>query len=271
MANYGVLGRGSQRGNGGDVIIAGLSDTLDLKADRLHIPWMGKPIPPDMETVYDWVLDNEMPFFMYAENVGDVPKAFCNTGFGDIQEGDPVEMVLQRCTTLLYLWDSDQDGVLDRIDGSKNSPSLVLDLTTGLIPIEFVSETEQEETSDVPRLAKDDDDDEVIGDMTREELEIMPALAVKRYANAKLGQTFATKSAAIDALFPLGEVDEEDPTDDAPSTTTESDNIVIGIRNTFALLATMIAKSAASVERDQALLRLQEAMMWSDQIPNKES
>jgi len=266
MSNYGVLGRGNAKGTGVDVILSGLADAVDPEGDRLHIPWVGKPIPPDMETVYDWVLDNEMPFFMYAENIGDVPKAFCNTGFGDIQEGDPVEMVLKRCTTLLYLWDDDQDGVLGRIDGSKNSPSLVLDLTTGLIPVEF----ESDEADIAPPALPDDDDDDVIGDMTREELAIMPALAVKRYASAKLGETFTTKSAAIEALFP-DELDEEDPTDDTPvvSSAPAGSDVHASISDTFALLATMLVSTGISVERDQALLRLQEAMMWSERIPTK--
>jgi hypothetical protein len=268
MSNYGVLGRGNAKGTGVDVIITSLSDAIDPEGDRLHIPWVGKPIPPDMETVYDWVLDVDVPFSMYAVDASDVPKVFRNSKFGDIQEGDPVEMVLKRCTTLLYLWDDDQDGVLGRIDGSKNSPSLVLDLTTGLIPVEF----ESDESDSASPALDDDDDDEVIGDMTREELEIMPALAVKRYASAKLGETFTTKSAAIEALFPP-ELDEEDPTDDtpvvAPAPSPAVADVHASISDTFALLATMLVSTGISVERDQALLRLQEAMMWSERIPTK--
>jgi hypothetical protein len=246
------------------VIEAGLADSVDAVKDKIHIPWFGKPIPSDLETVYDWVMDNEVSFVLHSSNWDDVPSAFHKCEFGDVMVGDPVAGVASACSTLLYLWDDDH-ATLEFVADMPKAPALVLDLTAGLIPIEFESE---EEAITAPSLSKydddDDDDDEAPQDMTREELEIMPALSVKRYASAKLGTVFTSKSAAIEALFPTAGVEvEEDPTDDddiAPTPKVSSS--VDEALSLFAKLLDILESLPSSESRDQSLARLRESHMW---------
>jgi hypothetical protein len=258
MTAYGVLGRGSTTPEA--VITAGLQDSINTGKDTIHLPWYGKPIPTDLEFVYDWVLDNELTFVLYAPDAQDVPKAFHKCSFGTVVEGDPVAEVAKQCTTLLYLWDDDHE-TLERTINHPKAPSLILDLTAGLIPIEFESVEEAIAEEPSSKYDDDDDDDERPQDMTRDELEIMPALAVKRYASARLGVPFATKGAAIDALFPPHDDEEEDPTDDAVAvdqvSPSESD-----LSSLFSELEHRVASLPASPYRDQALFRIYEAKMW---------
>jgi len=261
MTTFGVLGRGGATPT--EVIEAGLADSVDAVKDKIHIPWFGKPIPSDLETVYDWVMDNEVSFVLHADKASSVPKAFRTCLFGEVVEGDPVAGVASACSTLLYLWD-DASATLEFVADMPKAPALVLDLTAGLIPIEFESE---EEAITAPSLSKyddDDDDDEAPQDMTREELEIMPALSVKRYASAKLGTVFTSKSAAIEALFPTAGVDvEEDPTDDdVVAPTPKESSSVDEALNVFSKLLDILESFPASESRDQSLARLRESHMW---------
>lgn len=270
MTAHGVLGRGSTTPE--IVITAGLQDSINTGKDTIHLPWYGKPIPTDLEVVYDWVLDNELTFVMYAPDAQDVPKAFHKCSFGTVVEGDPIVEVAKQCTTLLYLWDDDHE-TLERIINHPKFPSLVLDLTSGLTPVEF--ELVEEAIAETPASKyddDDDDDDERPQDMTRDELEIMPALAVKRYASARLGVPFTTKGAAIDALFPPHDVDEEDPTDDAPTQTVLASNTLVRVCTMIDNAIEIIHRSEGSdsldnygerLHRNLALFRLQEARMWA--------
>jgi hypothetical protein len=268
MTTFGVLGRGDSTES--SVITACLHDAIDTETDDIHLPWYGKPIPTDLEVVYDWVLDNEVTFTLYAEDTADVPKAFHKCPFGTVVAGDPVIGVATACSTLLYLWDADY-AVLDFVASAAFAPSLVLDLTNGLHPVEF--EGYEEAITDTPDSKYDDDDDDdddkAPQEMTRDELEIMPALSVKRYASAKLGEQFTTKSAAIEALFPsVDAVEEEDPTDDdtpppAPVVRESS------LSDLFAELENRLKKETPSDYRDQSLFRLYEAKTWYDRTEEK--
>jgi hypothetical protein len=266
MTTFGVLGRGDSTES--LVITACLHDTITTGTDDVHLPWYGKPIPTDLEVVYDWVLDNEVKFTMYAEDAHAVPKAFHKCPFGTVVEGDPVIGVATACSTLLYLWDADYD-VLDFVASAAFAPSIVLDLTNGLKPVEF--EGYAEAITDAPDSQyddADDDDDEAPQEMTRDELEIMPALSVRRYASAKLGEQFTTKSAAIEALFPSVDVEEEDPTDDdvPPPISVVREATLSDL---FAELENRLKKETPSDYRDQSLFRLYEAKTWYDRTEEK--
>lgn len=212
MTYVGVLGRGSSN-TPEEVIVAGLKDSIDSASDRLMLPWYGRPIPKDLEVVYDWVLDNEVPFEMYAEDPDTVPKVFTSCEHGNVSVGVPMVRVSDRCKKVLYLWSDDDpsEELIWTLDS--NEVVLILDLTNGLIPIEM----DDEEESSIPTKPAEDYDepsDNSLGGMetmTKEEMENMPAASVKAFASDKLGVPFSTKSAAIEALFPDDEVD---PTDD---------------------------------------------------------
>lgn len=264
MTSFGVLGRGDSTES--LVITTCLHDAINIEKDDVHLPWYGKPIPTDLEVTYDWVLDNEVKFTLYAEDPQNVPKVFHECTFGTVERiwGDPVIDVATACSTLLYLWDADY-AVLDFVASAAFAPSLVLDLTNGLHPVEF--EGYEEAITDTPDSKYDDDDDDddkAPQEMTRDELEIMPALSVKRYASAKLGAQFTTKSAAIEALFPsIDAEEEEDPTDDdtpppAPVVRESS------LSDLFTELENRLKKAPPSDYRFQALFRLYEAKTWYD-------
>lgn len=266
-SSIGILGEGADTPR--EVIVSGLQDiyTSDV---RIHVPWVGKPIPADMEIVYDWLLDYEVPFTIYSPDVSTIPAAFRKATFGEAEEAaDPSIAVAKASQTILYLWSDEErsQAELNHVLNCDQSVSLILDLTNALVSIDVEEAIDEPASTKYDDVIEDDDEDEdFISQMTREELEAMPAMSVRRYAKAKLGQDFSSKQSAIDALFDTRQsVDEEDPTDDAPVVdapppASESDK-----ERAFAAVSTLLSivdSLDQTMETQQAHIRIIEASLW---------
>lgn len=190
MKHYALVGRG---GGNKRVISASLND---LPQDsHFHVLWTGEDPTPGQEVVYDWLIDNEKVFTVYGENV---PRGIAR--YAEDVSDDPMYTAARNagCDTALILW---EEGMDDLIISTSGIFPKMLELTNGLTPIEVADD---EEPVAEPTPVKPEEE----GFFTREELENMPAAAVKRQAKERgLDITGKVKSQIIDMLL-SGEAEE---------------------------------------------------------------
>lgn len=188
MKHYAVIGGGDGNKR---VIVSSLND---LPADSVfHVRWPGEPSPAE-EVVLDWLIDNEKSFVVYGQRV---PKGLARHA-EDTKEGDLGDMLAAVSgiggTTGLVLWDDSAESQV--IFAASILPHL-LELTNGLTPIDV----EDEEPAPAPAPVVNDEE-ETSSAFTREELENMPAAAVKRQAKERgLEINGLVKSEVIDLLL----------------------------------------------------------------------
>jgi hypothetical protein len=211
-----------------------LLDVLD-EHDVVGLIWK-KPFPPVLEWVYDFVIDNSVPFVMFYDEESSIPpKVFREAEQGTVQKSrNPEQAALKAISgsgKVLFLWDDDEnddhggttqpmiDWVFDQIEPG----TIVLELSNGLRPI-TATEEPKEEADETPKSRYEEDEpdplDALAADLqpqpevedepadqgqvayTRDELLNMPAANVKRYGKV-LGVAATTKTGIIDELFPL--------------------------------------------------------------------
>jgi hypothetical protein len=285
MNIHAVVGTGSAPE---EAVQAALGDIVK-EGDAIAIAWDGPPKSAGVKAVYDYVLDNEIEFVMLHAAGDKVPSVFSSQEFGVTEASDDlVESLVASVEgegTVLYLWDDDVDTVSRVLElaGDKR----VLDLTDALTPIMF------DDTPEAPELVEAPEEEEDDMSFTRDELEAMAAVAVKRYG-AKKGCKAATKGGIIAELFPDDEsapeevqadeqpeeVEEIDPTDDAPAEsprvhpiyrsltnvtpTPVKIEVIEDLRNQAKFLADeILALVPDSRERSLALTHLEEVVMWA--------
>lgn len=197
-------------------ITESLIDVLE-EGDSVGFLWTGKPTE-GQETVYDYVLDNEIYFVMYHEDGTNPPRVFRESEFGVVQKSrDPLAKALEDTTgSVLVLWDDvdqDFDELIGTVWDSVHPAGInLLELTNGLTPIVLEEEPEEVTQAKVEApVEEEDEDDEDDTTYSKDELEVMQAAVVKRYG-ARLGLEGTTKKAIIDELFPT--LDVEEVTDD---------------------------------------------------------
>lgn len=218
---YGVFGKGFSTAK---VITEALKDI----GTNVHyvLPWYGPPTA-GLETVYDWMLENEVEFSIVGTKI---PKALTRLAESIIEcaaeEVDDTiqETLVKRSGIATILWEEDEAFNMVALAGGLIDAKLpVLELTNGLIPIIL---DEPEEVAPEPEVEKpqpqvDDEkefsaSDEEVEKFDRPTLENMPAAIVKRMAQDK-GFDVKTKEQAIVLLT------EEQP---APATTAPERHIV---------------------------------------------
>lgn len=181
MSIKAVVGKGAAPES---VIVEGLRDSLKA-GDTIMIPWYGdKPVSKGLVPVYDYVLEEELPFILVHAN-GTTPPKYFNVEHGSLLSAANVNTKLIKAVenkgdAILFLWDGDDEKgseeLAKRAYETVPPKVLIQELTNGLAPISF---TEDEP----PALPKEDDPPaEESKAFTREELDIMPAAALKRLA-----------------------------------------------------------------------------------------
>lgn len=220
----GVLGTGS---GSKKVIEAALNDIGNK--ETFVVPWYGNAVGEGLEVVYDWLVDNDAFFTLVAAKNGKpIPKILRGTDNGVVMDTeDVVDHIIQQLAKgkgkALLLWDStDEDtenASMSLAARCINAGLVTLELNNGLVPIEF--ETDAPVSAPEPTIGDEDEfeveveapapapepvvasesEEETSTEYSREELEEMPAAAVKRYAQGQ-GLSAKTKQEAIDALFP---------------------------------------------------------------------
>lgn len=199
---HSVIGSGSAPAK---VLAEGLSDVLE-DGDSVGLIWTGKPTA-GQEAVFDYVLDNEVPFTLYYEDGQNPPKVFRESDHGVVQKSrDPMGKALDDTNgSVLFLWDDDENpDLIEVVWGVVHEEGInILELTNGLAPITL--EEEDEEVTEAKSRYDDDDDEEEEDEddtrFTKDELEVMAAAAVKRYG-ARIGAEATTKKGIIEELFP---------------------------------------------------------------------
>ena len=248
--------------------------------DTILIGWFGRPMPESIETVYGYLLDNEVQFSLYHRPEQEVTRHFRDADNCVVtQSRHPVDAMLKEADEVLFLWDDDENDatpsliqyVMDHI----NEGVQVKELSNGLAPIIIDYEMPEPEPA-----TSEDDEEEDDTRFTRDELEVMTAAAVKRYGD-RLGLEAKTKSGIIEELF--GATEEEPlqvalqrnpPREDAPANYADDSPIVAGDTATYtprlsfedefkALLDNFTDHGPrAGFEYDMAHLTLGQARLW---------
>jgi hypothetical protein len=199
---FGVIGSGNASRK---VIEAGLKDLGN--SESFIVPWYGK-VTPGLETVYDWLLDNEVKFTIVSTDSGKaVPKALAEKAVA-VEKTDDVNYKILRdlksrdiTGISLILWDAENEEESMRLSYMSIDMKLsTLELTNGLLPIVF-DDVEREQPKEVKTTSVDEMPDLGDASYARETLEVMPAALVRRMAKDK-GIATKTKEEAIDALAP---------------------------------------------------------------------
>ena len=199
-------------GNGEAAPKAVLESLRDVvkPGDVVGLIWNGKPSKTE-EAIYDFLLPESdqyepVPFVLYYVDGDKVPSVFREAEHGTVQKTrNPEQSVVEAVEgkgKILFRWNDDEgdeqiDGLFDVIDEG----TLVLELTNGLAPIKRVADGEIPEPQD--REVEKDEADEQPDDttFTKEELENMTPISVKRYGE-RMGATSKTKKGIISELFP---------------------------------------------------------------------
>lgn len=203
---FAVIGKGSAPAS---VITASLDD-IGMKSFAL--PWYGK-VPEGLETVYDWALDNNVPYILVrSDETRSAPKALIESAV-DVVVTEDVDKELIKIAKgndghVLVLWDTEDEAGSVRIATMAIDKKLpTLELTNGLVPIVFDDSPVDE---DVVTDSSEDFVVETVSDLpveedmrfTRDEMENMPAAAVKRHgANNGLDTKGMTKVEIINSLY----------------------------------------------------------------------
>lgn len=197
---YGVLGMGEAPKS---VIEASLND---IGTDTpFNIPWYGR-VTPGLEVVYDWVLDNDVPFTLVSALGGKpAPKALTTSAI-EVQTAQVVnqriiEILTEANGMALILWDShDEFGSAAMAADAIEAGLPTLELTNGMVPIIF-DDSPLEPLVESPSVVEDAPEKEDMS-FDRPTLENMPAAVVKRTAK-EMGFNPKTRDEAISNI--LGE------------------------------------------------------------------
>lgn len=171
--------------------------------DTVLIGWTGLAnMPQIMEYTYEYLIENGVNFSLYHRPEQEVIRHFREADNCTVtQSRHPLDAMLKEAEEILFLWnDAEQEAtpslihyVMDHInDGVK-----VKELSNGLAPI--IIDYEMPEPEPAPQAEPEEEEDDTR--FTYDELQIMTAIAVKRYGE-RLGCEAKTKSGIIDELFP---------------------------------------------------------------------
>lgn len=177
------------------VIQEGLRDVLK-PGDSLALPWYGRPTD-SLAAVYDYALDNNVPFIMYHREDLVPGKALRDAETGTTAVVVDTELAVLKALgpkgKVLFLWNDDTAKVLVPFV-FENSPrgTLVLELTNGLAPVslslaaESVSPPVEAEATAENYDEVDPTDDTPVDDsspkFTEAELNGMPVANLKKMA-----------------------------------------------------------------------------------------
>lgn len=266
-ATYGIIGSGEASVK---AIQAALND-LGTDNDFI-VPYRRNA---SMESVYDWLIDNEVKFSVVGGNPGRTLSE-CATNIIPLEKGASIDMgVINELSrsiypSLLVMWSEDSN---KEILEAASAGWKIMELTNGLAPITV--EDEEEIDAEVSPVETPAEEVEEPATLTKEELSGMPIAAVKRYAYVQgVDVKGKDKQEIIDTLFPVVEKVEENPLKDhddahlglraavAPmdaSTPTHRDLL----RAAQAFVNTILNSCPAGRERDQAIINVEQASMWA--------
>lgn len=203
MGTYAVIGRGATTPK--EVIVAGLKDSLK-EGDSVKVAWGGATMSRDEGTLWDYLLDFEVPTILLYEDGDTVLPLLKGLEHVEIRKTrNKLVSTVSDVDQVLLMWGEDQEteDMLMHSFSVTGEEASYLELTNGLEPIILVDEEDvvvpqESPSSEVVVEDSEPDDDR---SFTKLELDTMTAHAVKRYG-ARIGAAGTTKSSIIAELFP---------------------------------------------------------------------
>lgn len=181
---YGILGSGDATAS---AVHECLMDILKSDKDASFLVHSRRKPQGAVTHVYDFIVDNEVPFVSYTRVDDNAPKPLTEGAQECHTTDDPLVDIIKASDTILLLWDEENNESSEKIaircaDAGKE----ILDLTMALTPV-VVNGADKKE-SEVP--------------FTREELEEMPVGVLRNQAKAVgLDMGKAKKEDIIEALL----------------------------------------------------------------------
>ena len=193
---YGIIGSGSANPK---VVQDGLLDITDGDKDATFIIHARRAPQGAVPDVYDFLVDNEVPFDAVHRVDDNAPKALLNCAVNVKTTEDPVKTILEMCDKVLLLWDEGSEESSQKLAiMSADAGKPIMDLTMALTPIVIEGSPEEQEPAEEPAKA----DDPSLSPFSREELMNMNIGVLRRQAKS-LGveNVGKTKEEIVDAIF----------------------------------------------------------------------
>jgi hypothetical protein len=200
---YGIIGSGSADTN---LIQEGLLDILEDTPDAKFVIHARRNPQGSVETIYDFLADNEVAFYAVHRIDDNAPKALLNMAIDVVKDDNPTEVIINMSDKVLILWDESNEESSEKMaimcaDAGKET----FDLTMALSPIvvQGSSPVVKEEPVEIPKevLAEAPVKNE-LSPFSRDELMNMSIGVLRRQAKAlgieNLGKT---KESIVDAVF----------------------------------------------------------------------
>lgn len=193
MTYYGIVGIGEAKTS---VVHEGLADILESDSEATFLIHARKNPQGAIGDVYDFLVDNEVPYVAYTKIDDNSPKILLDSAVEVVKDEDPVSRIIDNANVILLLWDEKDEEASNRlaIRSSKgNRP--IKDLTMALTPIVV---------EDAPEEEPVEKKEENLVAFTREELMEMSIGVLRRQAKAQGIENIGdTKKQIVDAI--LGE------------------------------------------------------------------
>lgn len=137
---YGIIGSGSANPK---VVQDGLLDLLSKNPDAEFVIHARRNPQGAVGTVYDFLVDNEVPFDAAHRIDDNAPKALLNLATTLETTEDPTETVIQMSDEVLILWDEAEPELSEKLAiRCADAGRLTFDLTMALTPIMVDTPTE---------------------------------------------------------------------------------------------------------------------------------
>lgn len=200
---YGIIGSGSASPK---VVQDGLLDITDGDEEASFIIHARRAPQGAVPDVYDFLVDNEVPFDAVHRVDDNAPKALLNCAINVKTTEDPVKAILEMCDKVLLLWDETSAESSEKLAiMCADAGKAILDLTMALTPIVIEGSPEVQETVEEPVK----DDDQSLSPFSREELMNMNIGVLRRQAKSLgVDSVGKTKEEIVDAIFYHEPVDE---------------------------------------------------------------
>jgi hypothetical protein len=155
---YAIIGTGAASEA---AIKESLNDVLSPD-DTIMVGWFGRPMPEAMETVYGYLLDNEIQFSLYHRPEQEVTRHFRDADNCVVtQSRHPVDAMLKEADEVLFLWDDDENdatpSLIQYVMDHLKEGVQVKELSNGLAPI--VIDYEMPEPEPAPAESDEEEDD----------------------------------------------------------------------------------------------------------------
>ena len=193
---YGILGSGTANTK---VIQDGLIDIRESDPKAVFVIHARRAPQGSVSDVYDFLVDNEVPFIAVTRVDDKAPKALVNCATDVITTDDPAKEVLKQCDIVLLLWDEGNEDSSNRLATmSHDAEKDIKDLTMALTPIIVEGAEPVEEV--VPVKVSTEEEYAIVG-FTRDELLNMNIGVLRRQAKS-LGveNVGKTKQEIVDSI-----------------------------------------------------------------------